>query len=214
MKVDVLDMQGNKVREVELSDAVFSSPINIDLMHQAYVRQITNARLGTHDTKTRGEVSGGGKKPWAQKGTGRARQGSTRAPQWVHGGKVHTPHPHGYTQRMPAKMRKAALRSALSARAAESAIVVIDELKANDHKSGPLAKTITNLVGNSTVLLVLSSLEGHDSLRTASRNNPLVKVLLAKYLNIKDVLSFDKLVVDLSALKSVEENLTLAEGKS
>jgi len=214
MKVDVLDMQGNKVREVELSDAVFSSPINIDLMHQAYVRQITNARLGTHDTKTRGEVSGGGKKPWAQKGTGRARQGSTRAPQWVHGGKVHTPHPHGYTQRMPSKMRKAALRSALSARAAESAIVVIDELKANDHKSGPLAKTIANLVGNSTALLVLSSLEGHDSLRTASRNNPLVKVLLAKYLNIKDVLSFDKLVVDLSALKSVEENLTLAEGKS
>src|SRR5512140_2167308 len=114
MKVDVLDLEGKKLREVELPSAVFEAPINVDLMHQAYVRQMANARLGTHDTKTRAEVSGGGRKPWKQKGTGRARQGSTRAPQWKGGGKAHTPHPHKYTQAMPRQMRRAALRSALT----------------------------------------------------------------------------------------------------
>jgi large subunit ribosomal protein L4 len=211
MKVDVLDMQGKKIKEVELPASVFNSPINIDLMHQAYVRQISNARLGTHDTKTRGEVSGGGKKPWAQKGTGRARQGSTRAPQWVHGGKVHTPHPHDYIQRMPTKMRRAAIRSALSARASESAIVIVDALKVKDHKSGPLAQSMAKLVGNSTALLVLSNKEGRDSIFVASRNNPMVKVLLAGYLNIKDILSFDRLVMDLSSLKAIEDHLTVVE---
>jgi len=213
MKVDVLDIQGKKVKEVELPAAIFDSPINIDLMHQAYVRQISNAHLGTHDTKTRGDVSGGGKKPWAQKGTGRARQGSTRAPQWVHGGKVHTPHPHGYDQRMPLKMRRAAIRSALSARASESAIVVVDDFKMKDHKSGPLAQTMYKLVGNSSVLLVIPSKEGRDSVLVASRNNPMVKVLLAGYLNIRDILSFDRLVLDLSALKVIENNLAVTEKK-
>jgi large subunit ribosomal protein L4 len=213
MKVDVLDMQGKKIKEVELPSSIFNSPINVDLMHQAYVRQIANAHLGTHDTKTRGEVSGGGKKPWAQKGTGRARQGSTRAPQWVHGGKVHTPHPHDYIQRMPIKMRRAALRSALSARASESAVVIVDELKVKDHKSGPLAQSMAKLVGNSTALLILPNKEGRDSLYTASRNNPMIKVLLAGYLNIRDILSFDRLVMDLSSLKAIEDHLTVAESK-
>ena len=97
MEVDVLNMEGEKIRTVELPAQIFEAPINIDLMHQAFVRQMANARLGTHSTKTRGEVSGGGKKPWKQKGTGRARQGSNRAAQWVGGGKVHTPHPRDYT---------------------------------------------------------------------------------------------------------------------
>ena len=213
MKVDVIDLQGKKIREVDLPSSVFNSPINIDLMHQAYVRQEANARLGTHDTKTRGEVSGGGKKPWAQKGTGRARQGSTRAPQWVHGGKAHTPHPHLYTQRMPTKMRHAALRSALSARASESAIVVVDELKMKDHKSTLFAQTMAKLVGDSSALLVLSTKENKDSLFLASRNNPMTKVLLAGYLNIKDILTFDRLVMDLSSLKAVEDHLAIKEGK-
>lgn len=213
MKVEVLDMQGKKVKEVELPAAVFNSPINIDLMHQSFVRQETNARLGTHDTKTRGDVSGGGKKPWAQKGTGRARQGSTRAPQWVHGGKAHTPHPHGYDLRMPAKMRKAAMRSALSARASESAIVLVDELKIKEHKSGLLAQSMNKLVGTSTALLVLASKEGRDTLLIAARNNPMVKVMLAKYLNIQDVLSFERLVIELPALKAVEDHLAIGEVK-
>ena len=213
MKVDVKDMQGKKIKEVELPAAIFDSPINIDLLHQAYVRQISNAHLGTHDTNTRGEVSGGGKKPWAQKGTGRARQGSTRAPQWVHGGKVHTPHPHSYDQRMPVKMRRAAIRSALSVRASESAIVVVEEFKVKDHKSGPLAETMIKLVGNSSALIVLPNKEGRDSILVASRNNPMVKVLLASYLNIRDILSFDRLVMDLSALKAIENHLAVTEKK-
>src|SRR5512145_2686277 len=117
MEVDVFNMEGQKVRTVELPAAIFEAPINVDLMHQAYVRQMANARLGTHDTKNRGEVSGGGRKPWKQKGTGRARQGSTRAPQWVGGGRVFTPHPRDYFMSMPRKMRRAALRSALSVKA-------------------------------------------------------------------------------------------------
>ncbi len=129
MKVDVVNIQGEKVKTVELPSAIFEAPIKLDLMHQALERQLANARLGTHATKTRGEVSGGGRKPWRQKGTGRARQGSTRAAQWVGGGKIHTPQPRDYSKRMPRKMRRAALRAALSTKAAESQIVVLDELK-------------------------------------------------------------------------------------
>src|SRR5574341_637154 len=139
MKVDVLNLEGEKLREVELPSAIFEAPINIDLMHQAYTRQMANARHGTHDTKVRSEVAGGGAKPWKQKGTGRARQGSTIAAQWVGGGRIHTPHPRKYTQAMPKKMRQAALRSALSVRAAESGIVVVDELKVKDMKTQALA---------------------------------------------------------------------------
>ena len=128
MEVDVVNMEGEKVRTVELPAQIFEAPINVDLMHQAYVRQMANARLGTHKTKARSEVSGGGRKPWKQKGTGRARQGSTRAVQWVGGGRVHTPKPRDYTQAMPRKMRRAALRSALSAKVAEQGIVILDEL--------------------------------------------------------------------------------------
>ena len=121
MKVDVFNMEGKKVSTVELPAAIFEAPINVDLMHQAYVRQMANARLGTHDTKTRGEVAGGGRKPWRQKGTGRARQGSTRAAQWKGGGRVHTPHPRIYTPGDARKMRRAALRSALSVKARKPA---------------------------------------------------------------------------------------------
>jgi large subunit ribosomal protein L4 len=118
MKVDVVDLNGKKIKEIELDASIFEAPVNVDLMHQAYVRQMANAHLGTHDTKGRADVAGGGRKPWRQKGTGRARQGSTRAAQWVGGGKVQTPHPRSYDLKMPLKMRRAALRSALSSRAA------------------------------------------------------------------------------------------------
>src|SRR5512136_2051786 len=109
MLVDVVNMEGQKVKSVELPAGIFEAPIYMDVMHQALVRQMANARLGTHDTKTRGEVAGGGRKPWKQKGTGRARQGSTRAPQWVGGGRVHTPKPRDHTLKMPLQMRRAAL---------------------------------------------------------------------------------------------------------
>ena len=145
MKVNVLSMDGKKLREMELPAAIFEAPINIDLMHQAYVRQMANARLGTHETKVRGEVAGGGAKPFKQKGTGRARQGSRRAAQWVGGGRIHTPHPRSYEQRMPKKMRQAALRSALSAKAAESELVVVDDLKLDDHKTRLMVNALAGL---------------------------------------------------------------------
>lgn len=211
MKVDVMDMQGKKVKEVELASAIFESPINLDLMHQAYVRQISNAHLGTHDTKTRGEVSGGGRKPWKQKGTGRARQGSTRAPQWVGGGKAHTPHPHGYNQDMPVKMRRAAIRSALSARVSESALVVVDEIKVKDHKTGVMADAINKLVGENSALVVLPGKEGRENVIMASRNLADAKVIQANYLNIRDLLNYDKLVVDYGALEVIEKKFNKEE---
>src|SRR4030067_266104 len=155
MKVDVLNMEGQKVRSVDLPQAIFEAPINVDLMHQAFVRQMANARLGTHKTKTRGEVSGGGRKPWRQKGTGRARQGSIRAAQWVGGGKVHTPRPRDYTQAMPQKMRHAALRSALSVKAAENNLVVLENLELPEIKTRLMAQALDRLGGNDSALIAM-----------------------------------------------------------
>src|SRR5512136_3406970 len=156
MKADVFNMKGEKVKTVELPAEIFETQVNVDLMHQAYIQQMANARLGTHKTKTRSEISGGGKKPWKQKGTGRARQGSTRAPQWVHGGKIHTPQPRKYTQHMPLKMRRAALRSALSAKAAEAGLVLLDEFVLDEPKTRLMAQALNVLVGDATVLVLLA----------------------------------------------------------
>jgi len=208
MKVDVLDLEGKKLREVELPSAIFDAPINIDLMHQAYVRQMANARLGTHDTKVRGEVAGGGAKPYKQKGTGRARQGSRRAAQWVGGGRIHTPHPRSYEQRMPKKMRQAALRSALSAKAAEAGVVVIDEFAFTEVKTRVMAETLKNLVGASTALVLLSEKDQAYELVTRTANNLTdTKVLLAGYLNIRDLFSYDKLILPVKALDALVANL-------
>jgi large subunit ribosomal protein L4 len=140
MVVDVFNMEGKKVSTVDLPTAIFEAPVYRDLMHQAFVRQMANAHLGTHDTKVRGEVSGGGHKPWRQKGTGRARQGSIRSAQWKGGGRVHTPHPRSYVQAMPQKMRQSALRSALSVKASEANIVVVDEMKLKEPKTRLMLK--------------------------------------------------------------------------
>src|SRR5215210_150830 len=171
MKVDVLDIAGKKLREVDLPSAIFEAPINVDLMHQAYIRQMANARLGTHETKVRSEVAGGGAKPYKQKGTGRARQGSRRAAQWVGGGRIHTPHPRSYEQRMPKKMRQAALRSALSAKAADAGIVVIDEFSLSAVKTRAMVDALKNLVGTSTALVVLSEKDQVYDLVTRTTNN-------------------------------------------
>jgi large subunit ribosomal protein L4 len=201
MKVDVLNMKGEKVKSVELPAEIFEAPINTDLMHQAYVQQMANARLGTHKTKTRSEVSGGGKKPWKQKGTGRARQGSTRAPQWVHGGKIHTPRPRKYTQHMPLKMRRAALRSALTAKAAGSGLVVVDELVLPEPKTKLMAQALNILVGDATALILLPEKGAeYDLVARTSNNLPDARLLLAKYLNIRDLLGYDKLIMPLKAL--------------
>lgn len=208
MKVDVLDLEGKKLREVELPSAIFEAPINVDLMHQAYVRQMANARLGTHDTKVRGEVAGGGAKPYKQKGTGRARQGSRRAAQWVGGGRIHTPHPRSYEQRMPKKMRQAALRSALSAKAADAGIVLIDEFSLSEAKTKVMVRTLRNLVGASTALVLLPEKgEAYDLVTKTTNNLGDTKVLLTSYLNIRDLFGYDKLILPVKALDALVANL-------
>ncbi|OGO12427.1 MAG: 50S ribosomal protein L4 [Chloroflexi bacterium RBG_16_47_49] len=208
MEVDVVNMEGQKVSTVELPAQIFEAPINIDLMHQAYVRQMANARLGTHSTKTRSEVSGGGKKPWKQKGTGRARQGSSRAAQWVGGGKVHTPKPRDYTQPMPRKMRQAALRSALSVKASEKAIVVVDELTITDAKTKLMAQIMTKLVGDETaIILIPVKNPAFEMIIRSASNLPGTKTMLANYLNIRDLLNFDKIVLPVQSLDVISAHL-------
>ncbi|GIV66935.1 MAG: 50S ribosomal protein L4 [Bellilinea sp.] len=207
MLVDVFNMEGQKVKQVELPEAIFSAPINLDLMHQAYVRQMANARLGTHDTKTRNEVAGGGRKPWRQKGTGRARQGSIRAAQWKGGGRIHTPHPHAYTLSMPKKMRRAALRSALSVKASESSIVVVDELVVTEPKTRLMAKALNTLVGDASALVLIPQKDSYENVILSTANLPETKILLASYLNIRDLFKFDKVVMPLAALDVIKSYL-------
>jgi large subunit ribosomal protein L4 len=208
MEVDVINMEGQKIRTVELPAQIFEAPINIDLMHQAYVRQMANARLGTHSTKTRGEVSGGGKKPWKQKGTGRARQGSTRAAQWVGGGKVHTPKPRDYSLPMPHKMRQAALRSALSVKASEKAIIVVDELTLSEAKTKLMAQVMTRLVGDeSAVILIPEKNPAYETIIRSANNLPKTKTLLTSYLNIRDLLNFNKVILPIQSLDAISAHL-------
>jgi len=208
MKVDVLNIEGKKIREVELPASIFEAPINVDLMHQAYVRQLANARLGTHETKVRGEVSGGGAKPYKQKGTGRARQGSRRAAQWVGGGRIHTPHPRSYELRMPKKMRQAALRSALSSKAAESGVIVVDEINLSEARTRVMADALKIWVGSSTTLVVLPEKDGtYETVMRSAGNLANTKVLLAGYLNIRDLFSYDKVVLPVKALDALVASL-------
>lgn len=201
MELDVLNMVGEKVGTRELPAEIFEVRINVDLMHQAFVRQMANARLGTHSTKTRSEVSGGGRKPWKQKGTGRARQGSTRAAHWVGGGKVHTPKPRDYSQDMPRKMRRAALRSALSAKAAGQAIVLVDELKLDEPKTRLMAQALNRLVGEgSALILIPEKTEAYELVIRSANNIPDAKTLLANYLNVRDLLGFDKVLMPVQSL--------------
>ena len=208
MEVDVFNMEGQKVRTVELPAEIFEAPINVDLMHQAFVRQLANARLGTHETKTRSEVSGGGRKPWRQKGTGRARQGSTRSPIWKGGGRVHTPHPRSYEQQMPRQMRRAALRSALSAKAADAAIVVVENLALTEPKTRLMAAALNTLVGEaSALILVPEKGEAYEGVVRSARNLPDAKTLLAGYVNVRDLMVYDKILLPLQAIDILATNL-------
>jgi large subunit ribosomal protein L4 len=205
MKVDVFNMKGETVDKIDLPAAIFEAPIKVDLMHQAFERQMANARAGTHSTKTRGEVRGGGRKPWRQKGTGRARQGSIRAPNWVGGGKVHTPKPRSYRKDMPKKMRRAALRAALSAKAAEAEIVVLDELKLAEIKTKAMASALQSLVGDDSVLILMAASD--EIVEKSTRNLADAKTLRAEYLNIRDLLGYKRLLLPLSALETISAHL-------
>ncbi|MFA9407091.1 MAG: 50S ribosomal protein L4 [Anaerolineales bacterium] len=205
MKVDVLNIEGKKVDSTELPSPIFEAPIREDLMHQAFVRQLANARLGTHSTKSRGEVAGGGAKPWRQKGTGRARHGSRRSPIWVGGGKTHTPKPRDYRKKMPRKMRRAALRSALSLKIAENGILFLDELKIEDAKTERMVTVLKNLTGGSTTLVILS--DSNENIERSIRNIPEAKTLRANYLNVRDLLQFDRVIMPLDAIEVIQSYL-------
>jgi large subunit ribosomal protein L4 len=202
MEVEVKNLKGETVRTVDLPADIFEAPIRKDLMHQALVRQLANARQGTHSTKTRGEVSGGGKKPWKQKGTGRARQGSTRAPQFKGGGKAHTPKPRDYSLKMPRQMRRAALRSALSAKAAEAQIVVVDDLRLEKPKTAAMLQALVVLAGADSVLVLLP--EKNDNVEKSIRNIEHAKYLRANYLNIRDLLGYERVLLPVAALDVIQ----------
>lgn len=202
MQVPVYNIQGEQVNEAELRDDIFAVSINEALMHQALVRQLANARLGTHKTKTRGEIQGGGRKPWRQKGTGRARQGSIRAPHWRGGGTVFGPTPRSYRQKMPRKMRRQALRSALSVKAAESQVKVLDVLEMNKPKTKELMGILRNLGVESSALILLPQRD--EVILRSVRNLPNVRTLVAHYLNVRDLLKYDYILMPLASLQVIE----------
>ncbi|MCS7260326.1 MAG: 50S ribosomal protein L4 [Anaerolineae bacterium] len=203
MQVVVRNMAGERVGEVVLRDDIFGIEPNIPVMHQALVRQLANRRLGTHDTKTRGEVNRTKAKWYRQKGTGRARHGSRNAPIFVGGGIAHGPHPRSYVQKMPRKMRRLALRSALSVKAAAERIIVLDKLELETPKTRAMVDTLKNLnVDGSAVIL----LAGHNpNVELAARNLPGVLTLQAGYLNVRDLLRHDYLIMPTDALATIEQ---------
>lgn len=205
MKVDVFNLKGEKTDSIDLPEEIFAAKVNVDLMHQAYQRQMANARLGTHNTKRRGEVRGGGAKPWKQKGTGRARRGSMINAQSVGGGRIHTPKPRDYTQAMPQKMRRAALRSALTVVANDAKLVMVDSMEMKDAKSSDLVKAIKMLAGDKRALvLVPDKSEKSENLIKSGRNLTEAKLLQANYLNIRDLLSFETIIIPLASLEVIK----------
>jgi large subunit ribosomal protein L4 len=191
-------MTGEQVGEVELPADVFEVRINSGLMHQALVRQLANARRGTHKTQSRGEVNRTKAKWYRQKGTGRARHGSRNAPIFVGGGVAHGPKPRSYKKQMPRKMRRAALRSALSVKAAETQIVLLDELSMEQAKTREFAEMLDRLEITDSTLVLLP--EKDESIEKSARNIPYVKTLQASYLNIRDLLGYDTLLIPLDSL--------------
>ncbi len=203
MQLDVLNLSGETVGQVEVSEFIFGIEPNIAVMHQALMRQHANKRLGTHSTKTRGEVSGGGRKPWKQKGTGRARQGSTRSPQWRHGGVVFGPKPRDYTQAMPKRMRRLALRSVLSDKAQNGQIIVVDSFGDLEGRT----KAMISFLGQFEVArgtVVATGVKQENLIRAAS-NLPETKTLLVNYLNLHDLLKSGRLILDREAIGYIEQ---------
>ncbi|MBE5958975.1 MAG: 50S ribosomal protein L4 [Lachnospiraceae bacterium] len=201
-KVSVLNMEGSQVGEIELSDAVFGVEVNEHLVHMAVVNQLANNRQGTQKAKTRSEVSGGGRKPWRQKGTGHARQGSTRSPQWTGGGVVFAPVPRDYSFKMNKKEKRAALKSALTDKVNTNKFIVVDELKFDAPKTKEFAKVMSNL--NVEKALVIT--ESNDkNVVLSAKNIPTVKTASTNTINVYDILKYDSVVVEKAAVAKIEE---------
>ncbi len=201
-KVSVFNMEGKEVGSLDLNDAVFGVEVNEHLVHMAVVQQLANNRQGTQKAKTRSEVRGGGRKPWRQKGTGHARQGSTRSPQWTGGGVVFAPVPRDYSFKLNKKEKRAALKSALSSRVQDGKLIVVDELKLDEIKTKQFANIMSNLKVEKA-LVVLS--EKNENVVMSARNLPAVKTALTNTINVYDILKYNTLVLTKDAVKSIEE---------
>lgn len=202
-KVAVYNISGAQVGEIELSDSVFGIEPNKHVLHDAVVMQLASMRQGTHKVKGRSEVRGGGRKPWKQKGTGRARQGSIRSPQWVGGGTVFGPTPRSYAFKLPKKVRRLAIKSALSSKVLAEQIIVIDSLALNTPKTKEFAAVLNNLKVDRKALVVLP--EYNDNVALSARNIPSVKLVAADGVNVYDVLRHEKLIITKDAVQKVEE---------
>ena len=201
-KVSVLNMEGKQVDEIELNDAVFGVEVKENLVHQAVLSQLANNRQGTQKAKTRSEVSGGGRKPWRQKGTGHARQGSTRAPQWTGGGVVFAPVPRDYSFKMNKKEKRAALKSVLTDRVNENKFIVVDDIKFEAPKTKDFVKMMNNL-NVSKALVVLKDNDVNAVM--SAKNIPTVKTALTNTINVYDILKYDVIVIDKAAVATIEE---------
>lgn len=201
-KVSVYNMKGSEVGEIELNDAVFGVEVNEHLVHLAVVSQLANKRQGTQSAKTRSEVSGGGKKPWKQKGTGHARQGSTRSPQWTGGGIVFAPKPRDYSIKLNKKEKQLALKSALTSRVQENKFIVVDEIKLDSIKTKNFAETLDSL-NVKKALVVLN--ENDQNVVLSAKNIPTVKTALTNTINVFDILKYDTIVIDKAAVATIEE---------
>ncbi|WP_102693544.1 50S ribosomal protein L4 [Rummeliibacillus pycnus] len=204
-KVNVLSQTGSSVGEIELNDAIFGIEPNQSVLFDAVIAQRASLRQGTHKVKNRSEVSGGGRKPWRQKGTGRARQGSIRSPQWRGGGTVFGPTPRSYSYKLPKKVRRLALKSALSSKVAETNFVVLDALKLDAPKTKDFVKVLTDLSIESKALFVTADLD--ENVALSARNIPGVTVLTAAGINVLDLVGHDKVVFTQAAVQQVEEVL-------
>ena len=202
-KIDVYDINGKKVKELELNEAVFGIEPNEAVVHSVLVNFLANQRQGTQSTKTRSEVSGGGRKPWRQKGTGRARQGSIRAPQWIKGGIALGPKPRSYKYTVNKKERQLAVKSVLSSKVLENELVVVDSLPLNDIKTKEMVKALSNLKVEGKALIMLS--EKNEKVQKSARNIEGVKTTLVETINVYDLLKYNKLVVTEDAVKKLEE---------
>ena len=200
--VAVYNMEGKEVEKIDLSDAVFGVEVNEHLVHMAVVQYLANRRQGTQKAKTRSEVSGGGRKPWRQKGTGHARQGSTRAPQWTGGGVVFAPVPRDYSFKMNKKEKRLALKSVLTSRVLENKLIVLDELKMDEYKTKQFKKVMENLnVKKGLVVLA----ENDDKVERSARNLSGINTALTNTINVYDILKSDTLVLTKDAVKKIEE---------
>ena len=200
--VSVYNMEGNEVDKMDLNDAVFGVEVNEHLVHMAVVAQLANNRQGTQKAKTRSEVSGGGRKPWRQKGTGHARQGSTRAPQWTGGGIVFAPTPRDYTIRLNKKEKRAALKSALTSRVLENKFIVVDELKLDEIKTKKFQNVLNNLKVNKALVVVD---ENSDNVVKSAKNIQSVKTAYVNTINVYDILKYNTVVATKAAVANIEE---------